>query len=56
MAEINQGREDPAETAARRAAWASRPPSPPAPLSAEELYDMLEAKGVLVAADRPARP
>ena len=28
-------------------------PEPAAPLSAEELYDMLEAKGVVVAADRP---
>lgn len=28
-------------------------PAPPAPLSAEEIYDMLEAKGILAETDRP---
>ncbi len=51
--EINQGREKPAETAARRAAWLARPAPPPEPLNAEEIYDMLKAKGVLSAIDRP---
>lgn len=31
------------------------PPPQPAPLSAEELYDMLEVKGILVAGDRPRK-
>ncbi len=29
------------------------PPVPPAPLSAEELYDMVKAKGLVADADRP---
>jgi hypothetical protein len=29
------------------------PPAPPAPLSAEELFDMLKAKGALRDQDRP---
>ncbi len=33
--------------------WGPVPASPPAQLSAEELYDMLEAKNVLSATDRP---
>ncbi len=31
-------------------------PRAPDPLTAEEVYDMLESKGVLSATDRPARP
>jgi len=35
------------------AAWSPLPPRPPVSLDAEELYDMLVAKGVVGPADRP---
>ena len=34
-------------------AWSPAPPADPRPLDAEELFDMLEAKGFLDASDRP---
>ncbi len=50
--QIEQGGEDPADTAARRAAWESRV-IVPLPLTVEELYDILVAKAVVSADDRP---
>ena len=35
------------------AAWSAAPAGDPDPLDAEELYDMLVAKGVVAEADRP---
>lgn len=49
---IIQGDEDPAKATARRAAWKNRVIDP-LPLTIEELYDMLELKGVLANSDRP---
>ena len=49
--EFNQ--ETSAQTAARKARWDARDKTDKTPLSAEELYEMLEKKGTIVAGDRP---
>lgn len=35
------------------AKWSAAPPADPEPLTGEEIFDMLETKGVLAAGDRP---
>lgn len=49
---ITQGDEDPADTAARRAAWNSRVIVLP-PLTVEDLFTILKGKGIVSDDDKP---
>ncbi len=58
MTKIVQGGEDPAVTAARKAAWQARPPELPenTPLTMEDIERHLLATGVDVTALKRGRP